>query len=51
MSVRLGQGRPAITGKRKDLTGAPPLRARYVALWSGLALAMLAALTVVLLFY
>ena len=42
MSVRLGQGRPQITGKKRDLVGAPPLRGRYIALWSGLALAMAA---------
>jgi type VI secretion system protein ImpK len=51
MSVRLGQGRPQLTGKRKDLAGAPPLRSRYVALWSGLALAMLLALSALLLFF
>lgn len=41
MAVRLGQGRPALTGKQRDITGAPPLRARYYALWSGLALTLL----------
>jgi type VI secretion system protein ImpK len=51
MSVRLGQGRPQITGKRRDLSGAPPLRARYVALWSGLALAMAATVLAVILLY
>jgi type VI secretion system protein ImpK len=50
MSVRLGQGRPQVSGKRKDLAGAPPLRSRYVALWSGLALAMLLALSALLAF-
>jgi type VI secretion system protein ImpK len=42
MSVRLGQGRPQITGKKREIAGAPPLRARYIALWAGLALAMAA---------
>lgn len=51
MSVRLGQGRPQVSGKRKDITGAPPLRSRYVALWSVLALAMLATLTVMFAFF
>lgn len=42
LAVRLGQGRPALVGKQKEIAGAPPLRARYFALWSGLALALLA---------
>jgi type VI secretion system protein ImpK len=51
MSVRLGQGRPQITGKKRDLVGAPPLRGRYIALWSGLALAMAATVLAVMLLY
>jgi type VI secretion system protein ImpK len=51
MSIRLGQGRPQIAGKKRDLIGAPPLRGRYFALWSGLALAMAATVLVVMLFY
>jgi type VI secretion system protein ImpK len=51
MSVRLGQGRPQITGKKRDLIGAPPLRGRYIALWSGLALAMAATVLAVMLLY
>jgi type VI secretion system protein ImpK len=51
MSVRLGQGRPQITGKKRDLGGAPPLRARYFALWSGLALAMAATVLAVIMLY
>lgn len=51
MSVRLGQGRPQITGKKRDLAGAPPLRARYFALWSGLALAMTATILAIVVLY
>jgi len=51
MSVRLGQGRPQITGKKRDLVGAPPLRGRYVALWSGLALVMAATVLAVMILY
>lgn len=51
MSVRLGQGRPQLTGKKRDLLGAPPLRGRHFALWSGLALAMVATVLLVMLFY
>lgn len=51
MAVRLGQGRPQITGKKRDLAGAPPRRARYAALWSTLALAMAATVTAVMVFF
>jgi len=51
MSVRLGQGRPQITGKKRDLVGAPPLRGRYVALWSCLALVMAATVLAVMVLY
>jgi len=51
MSVRLGQGRPQITGKKREISGAPPLRARYIALWTGLALAMAATVLAVMLLY
>jgi type VI secretion system protein ImpK len=43
MAVRLGQGRPSIRGEVRELQGAPPLQARYLVLWSGLALTMLLA--------
>jgi hypothetical protein len=48
---KLGQGRPQITGKKRDLLGAPPLRGRYYALWSGLALAMAATVLAIMLLY
>jgi len=51
MSVRLGQGRPQLTGKKRDLLGAPPLRGRPFALWSTLALAMTAIVLAIMLFY
>lgn len=51
MSIRLGQGRPQVTGKKRDLLGAPPLRARYIALWTTLALAMAATVLAVMLLY
>jgi len=51
MSVRLGQGRPQITGKKRELAGAPPLTARYYALWAGLAFVMAATVLVVIFLY
>jgi type VI secretion system protein ImpK len=51
MSVRLGQGRPQLTGKKRDLLGAPPLRGRHFALWSTLALAMTVIVLAIMLFY
>jgi type VI secretion system protein ImpK len=51
MAIRLGQGRPNITGKKRDLSGAPPLRGRYVALWTSLAFAMAATVLAVMLLY
>ncbi len=51
MAIRLGQGRPTITGKKRDLSGAPPLRGRHIALWTTLALAMAATVLAVMLLY
>jgi len=51
MAVRLGQGRPALAGKQKEIAGDPPLRSRYFALWSGLALALLTGGALLMLFY
>jgi type VI secretion system protein ImpK len=51
MAIRLGQGRPNITGKKRDLSGAPPLRGRYVALWTSLVFAMAATVLAVMLLY
>jgi type VI secretion system protein ImpK len=51
MSVRLGQGRPQMNGKRKEISGAPPQRGRMVLLWSGLSMILVAAVSVVYLFY
>jgi type VI secretion system protein ImpK len=47
LSVRIAHERPAMKGKRKEIAGAPPLRGRYFALWSGLALAVLLVLVLV----
>ena len=43
MSIRLGQKRPALSGPRHELRGAPPLRARTVLVWAWWAAVMLAA--------
>ncbi len=51
MAIRLGQGRPQITGKKREIAGAPPLRARYVALWTSLAFVMAATVLIVMLLY
>jgi type VI secretion system protein ImpK len=51
MAVRLGQGRPQLTGKKRDLLGAPPLRGRHLTLWAGLGLAMAATVLAVVLLY
>ena len=51
MAVRLGQGRPSIRGQVRELRGAPPLQARYLTLWSGLALLMLLACALLALRY
>jgi type VI secretion system protein ImpK len=51
MAIRLGQGRPQITGKKREIAGAPPLRARYVALWTTLAFVMAATVLIVMLLY
>jgi type VI secretion system protein ImpK len=51
MAVRLGQGRPSIRGQMRELRGAPPLQARYLTLWSGLALLMLLACALLALRY
>ena len=41
MAIRLGQGRPPLTGVRRELTGAPPLKMRPLAVWSWLAFMLL----------
>jgi len=51
MAIRLGQGRPNITGKKRDLAGAPPLRGRHIALWTSLVFAMAATVLAVMLLY
>lgn len=51
MAIRLGQGRPNITGKKRELSGAPPLRGRHIALWTSLVFAMAATVLAVMLLY
>jgi type VI secretion system protein ImpK len=41
MSIRLGQGRPPLSGARREVYGAPPLRGRPALVWSWLAVAVL----------
>jgi type VI secretion system protein ImpK len=43
LAIRLGQGRPALPGPRRELRGAPPLRSRPLAIWSWLAVTLLSA--------
>lgn len=43
MSIRLGQKRPALAAPRHEISGAPPLRARPVLVWSWWSASMLVA--------
>ncbi|MCY2996120.1 MAG: DotU family type IV/VI secretion system protein [Planctomycetota bacterium] len=53
MSIRLGQKRPALSGPRHELSGAPPLRARSLLVWCWWSAFMLGAcnLLVLVLFW
>ncbi|AMV33495.1 hypothetical protein VN12_15315 [Pirellula sp. SH-Sr6A] len=43
MSIRLGQGRPALAPPRREIVGAPPLAAKNRVVWPWLIASMLAA--------
>lgn len=40
LAIRLGQGRPPLSGPQRELAGAPPLISKDRAVWAGLALLM-----------
>lgn len=42
LAIRLGQGRPPLPPPRRQVSGAPPLKARPLAAWSWVAAALLA---------
>ncbi len=48
LSIRLGQGRPALPPPKREIRGAPPLKTRPMVVWSWLTTALLAAGAVVL---
>ncbi len=41
LAIRLGQGRPALSGPRREIAGAPPVRARPLVVWSWVAAVLL----------
>jgi type VI secretion system protein ImpK len=47
MSLRLGQGRPALAGPAREIRGAPPLPAKNRVVWPWLFAAILAAWNVI----
>ena len=51
MSIRLGQGRPALGDPGRDVHGAPPLPGKSVVVWPWLATAMLAAVNLLVGYY
>lgn len=48
--VKIGQGRPALPDVVPELSGAPPLSGRTSLLWAGLAVALAAACTAVMMY-
>ena len=48
MSIRLGQGRPPLSGPRRDVAGAPPLRTKPLVVWALVAVVVLAACNVLI---
>jgi type VI secretion system protein ImpK len=51
MSIRLGQRRAALPNPRGEISGAPPLRMKTAVLWSWWLAAILAAVSIVVLFW
>lgn len=47
MSIRLGQGRPNLSGPARDIAGAPPLAARSRVVWPWLFASILSAWNVI----
>lgn len=51
LAIRLGQGRPPMTGQRQNISGAPPLRGRTRLIWSWLIVAILAGVDLLYYFF
>lgn len=51
LSIRLGQGRPSLAAPGRDLSGAPPLRGKGIVVWPWTTAMMLAASTIVCLWF
>ncbi len=51
MSIRLGQGRPPLAEPKREVLGAPPLRPRSIVVWPWLTTLLLAAATIVVIYY
>jgi hypothetical protein len=51
LSVRLGQGREALSGPGAEIHGAPPLRSRACVVWPWLAATLSAAAAALILFW
>jgi len=47
LAIRLGQGRPPLSPPRREVAGAPPLRAKPLVAWSWLAAVLLLAGSVI----
>lgn len=45
LAIRLGQGRPQMAPPRREIAGAPPLKARPMVVWSWLTAAVLATVS------
>jgi type VI secretion system protein ImpK len=51
MSIRLGQGRPALAEPKREVLGAPPLRSRSIVVWPWLTALLLGAAVIVVLYF
>jgi type VI secretion system protein ImpK len=47
LAIRVGQGRPALAGPQRELSGAPPLRSKPRVAWACLAFVILVASNVI----
>jgi type VI secretion system protein ImpK len=51
MAIRLGQGRPRLSGAGREISGAPPIRSKSYVVWPWVAATMLLACNIVALYY
>lgn len=51
MSIRLGQGRPALSDPGREVQGAPPLRPRSMAVWPWISVLLVSSAMIVWVFY